>query len=787
MFEITNDKVRGEKQMTEAEIDEIVDGALLKLNDDEELNRAEIAAIQYRITEIMENVSEYDLDDSDLFSLVKLIVATKDASFIAKTIVDKELGFDSVHKLLLIEGLRRTELPEQEYYMQAYEYMQSASVGLESRDKYLLLKNMKSMEYAKERYNYNDGLDFTEYERIIYHATTSPEIGLADKEKVELIKEEAGDYRFIAYCTNSIPLPSHDKCELIKDLKTSDGMTPELYLAYLSAIILPDYEKVGIESKDFIELVKDARKFGTKDEQQSDIPNPEYTRLVYQVLTDNKLTLSGNEKTQLICSANDAEFSKSILLGKTPIQVPQDSIAKIVTDTKDKEFIHEIYLGNFPTIKLSEHEMASVIASTKDKEYIESVLNGSQINTHGYRAKPALLNIILREEASEIPYEEWERYYDEVFQKVVIEGKYGFSEIQQTELIETTKYYCPEHERYALQNFKDEFACVALARYSDDKQLVREYLDAHPQMDVENRRVLIKALDNEEEMKEFDSHVYRIGDVSELSAEELEKMPDIVAVKIENENTRAYQQALYAKQDYIAIRREMDKTLEGVEAAEKGNPESELKTFLAVYQRLAEKISYDHEAITPEGRENSLLQRNCRNLKGGIIDNQCVCAGYAEILRNALALKGIECKYIQGTSEEAGGGGHAWNQVKIGNNWFNVDLTWDRRAIAETKTVGPEVLKTDAEFEDHKEFSLYRSDEEKCDVSINAVMINRAKNQKAEQEQHAGLQESVENIGIRKEILPSEITRGAAQIRRIEQELPRKEKEQILKDDHFER
>ena len=183
---------------------------------------------------------------------------------------------------------------------------------------------------------------------------------------------------------------------------------------------------------------------------------------------------------------------------------------------------------------------------------------------------------------------------------------------------------------------------------------------------------------------------------------------------------------LYTKEKYIKILENIDKRFGDIEPAIQGDKESEMKTFLDVYSRMAQ-IPYDEYATLEEGKEDKLLQITSRNLEGGLLDNKCVCRGYAEILRNVLAQKGIESKMIGGQNPE-NGSGHAWNQIKIGNQWFNTDLTWDRDDIIEKanqgERIGPEVLKTDDEF-DHKEYSQYRlGKEEKCNVSITEVMPN---------------------------------------------------------------
>ena len=50
--------------------------------------------------------------------------------------------------------------------------------------------------------------------------------------------------------------------------------------------------------------------------------------------------------------------------------------------------------------------------------------------------------------------------------------------------------------------------------------------------------------------------------------------------------------------------------------------------------------------------------------------------GYAEILRNVLACRGIKAIYVESITKN-GTKKHAFNQVRIENKWYYVDLTWD--------------------------------------------------------------------------------------------------------------
>lgn len=54
--------------------------------------------------------------------------------------------------------------------------------------------------------------------------------------------------------------------------------------------------------------------------------------------------------------------------------------------------------------------------------------------------------------------------------------------------------------------------------------------------------------------------------------------------------------------------------------------------------------------------------------------NSAVCEGYAKAFQLLLSAAGIESVYVVG---DASGTGHAWNQVKIDGQWYNVDSTWN--------------------------------------------------------------------------------------------------------------
>lgn len=91
---------------------------------------------------------------------------------------------------------------------------------------------------------------------------------------------------------------------------------------------------------------------------------------------------------------------------------------------------------------------------------------------------------------------------------------------------------------------------------------------------------------------------------------------------------------------------------------------------------------------------------------GGLLENKCVCAGYADILRNVLACTGIYAEYVGGMPDFENGvpmdlkdpGGHAWNLVKLDGKKYWTDLTWDANHIKNQRFPLPYCLKSTREF-----------------------------------------------------------------------------------------
>lgn len=63
--------------------------------------------------------------------------------------------------------------------------------------------------------------------------------------------------------------------------------------------------------------------------------------------------------------------------------------------------------------------------------------------------------------------------------------------------------------------------------------------------------------------------------------------------------------------------------------------------------------------------------------KGVMLAGKGVCQSFAEAYQLLLNKVGINNKLVSGEANNGTWGGHAWNLVKIGGNWYHVDVTWD--------------------------------------------------------------------------------------------------------------
>lgn len=68
-----------------------------------------------------------------------------------------------------------------------------------------------------------------------------------------------------------------------------------------------------------------------------------------------------------------------------------------------------------------------------------------------------------------------------------------------------------------------------------------------------------------------------------------------------------------------------------------------------------------------------------RNIYGSLIEKNVVCEGYAKAFKYLADGIGVPCIIVVGTATNSDNQteSHAWNYVKINENWYAIDTTWD--------------------------------------------------------------------------------------------------------------
>ena len=81
--------------------------------------------------------------------------------------------------------------------------------------------------------------------------------------------------------------------------------------------------------------------------------------------------------------------------------------------------------------------------------------------------------------------------------------------------------------------------------------------------------------------------------------------------------------------------------------------------------------------------DKSLEKDNIYNIYGALINREAVCEGYAKSLKYILDDFGIPCVIVCGIGQNSNGDteSHAWNYVRIDENWYALDATWDDPVI----------------------------------------------------------------------------------------------------------
>lgn len=97
--------------------------------------------------------------------------------------------------------------------------------------------------------------------------------------------------------------------------------------------------------------------------------------------------------------------------------------------------------------------------------------------------------------------------------------------------------------------------------------------------------------------------------------------------------------------------------------------DNDYNKILKIHNMLVNSIEYNSSSDAD----------NSHNIYGALINRKTVCEGYAKSFKYILDSLNIECILVSGTATNSSGEteSHMWNYVKLNDNWYGVDVTWD--------------------------------------------------------------------------------------------------------------
>ncbi len=109
--------------------------------------------------------------------------------------------------------------------------------------------------------------------------------------------------------------------------------------------------------------------------------------------------------------------------------------------------------------------------------------------------------------------------------------------------------------------------------------------------------------------------------------------------------------------------------------------DSDYHTVLDIYCWLLDNLTYTNSGDMIE-----------HTAYGALVNRSCVCEGYASAFYRLCLECGIDCRFVTG---DILGGGHAWNMVKLGGVYYEIDATNDiflrcRDSVAQLLTLDAE-------------------------------------------------------------------------------------------------
>lgn len=132
------------------------------------------------------------------------------------------------------------------------------------------------------------------------------------------------------------------------------------------------------------------------------------------------------------------------------------------------------------------------------------------------------------------------------------------------------------------------------------------------------------------------------------------------------DNQNYYAEGYYSKEDIERAIANVENVSNQMLSYASGSDYDKVKKL---HNILVDNLSYDQTISKP----------NIRNIYGALCEREVVCEGYAKAYKYLLDKLEIENIIVVGYGTNSSGQTeeHAWNYIKLNDNWYAVDVTWD--------------------------------------------------------------------------------------------------------------
>ncbi|MGN0629625.1 MAG: transglutaminase domain-containing protein [Oscillospiraceae bacterium] len=132
---------------------------------------------------------------------------------------------------------------------------------------------------------------------------------------------------------------------------------------------------------------------------------------------------------------------------------------------------------------------------------------------------------------------------------------------------------------------------------------------------------------------------------------------------------------------------QLDREIQTVVSSLDLSAKTSYEKVCAIYDYICNNIKYDYDNLS----DTSYFLKY--TAYAALINKTAVCQGYANLFYRMALEAGVDARIVSGIS---GGGFHAWNIVKLGKKYYNLDSTWDAG-----RSTYSFFLKCDENFNDH--------------------------------------------------------------------------------------